>query len=646
MWSPDRYVLLLDNSFDAPLSRLTAALSGLSIVTAPWQRCQASGSGVSIQGAVSYKGGSKLEHSGTITFAPAAIAVIDATPVSLKHGERLAYVTNALWGHCKAALPRWPSWTTRAQQAVEGIWIQHDPRSPTGLTASAAWAQRLVTQRSTFPTQTIDPLCSRTLAPCGVLLTGDSFTLIDGFATNHPDREGQEQLLTHWLNMIGTRAFGAASPIALTSSPFPELFETSRYIDTEYEPLAQPLYIDPSLEVVAAVDDREALHRLVARRRTNRLCANAEDLREVETGVGRACLVQGLRCHCEDLVDFTVLGIGVTPYSEGGFVEVGRKIDGKATVRRGWHRKNCAERLENAGCRAGRVVAMYEVPGDGVQMLDGTVSPEALIVRGFRSTYRVKNLDPLICSLHSTQHTPLVHAYVAQRAIELHRQRGGQRLSELELAHALSQHDASQESLRLLVQGAAPSPHDTSAAAVVRQVRLDVIASQAPRLMATIFQRLADDLHIASQDVDPEVYLRWFARSCGEQLARWHQLRFLYDYHHPGVSRWSPGHIYTLGENNVSLLAEFVDLDTGTFVDDPDEELISILQLPPEDLPVLREGFDFFHQREITATRTVIETLTALLQHSYGALDVNPLAQFDEAYDDGRSRIAATTAAA
>jgi hypothetical protein len=362
------------------------------------------------------------------------------------------------------------------------------------------------------------------------------------------------------------------------------------------------------------------------------LYANAEDQREVETGVGRACLVSGLRSEHSDLVDFTVLGIGVTPYSEGGFVEVGRAIDGKATVRRGWHRKKCAERLEDAGCRAGRVVAMYEVPGNGVKMLDGTISPEALIVRAFRSTYRVKNLDPLICSLHSTQHTPLVHAYVADRAVALHRRRGGQYLNELELAQALGRWDASQESLRLLVNGAAPAVHDTSAAAVVRQVRLDVIAEQTPRLMSLIYQRLAGDLKISEQDVDAAFYLRWFARSCGTQLARWRDMRFLYDYHHPGISRWTLGHIYTLGENNVSLLAEFVDLDTGTFVDDPDEELLSILQLPPEDLPVLRERFDFFHQREVTAAKTVIETLTALLFHSYGHLDVNPLAEFDGAY--------------
>jgi hypothetical protein len=482
------------------------------------------------------------------------------------------------------------------------------------------------------------------LAPCGALLAGDSFGLIDGFATNCPDPEAQQQQLNRWLNTVVARAF-VASPITLTLSPFPELFETSRYIDTEHEPKAKPLYVDPSLELVdpsgAARD--QALSRLVARRRTNRLCANTEDLREVETGVGRACLVSGLRSGRQpDLVDFTVLGVGVTPYSEGGFVEVGRKIDGKATVRRGWHRLRSADRLEDAGCRAGRVLAMYEVPGEGVQMLDGTVSPEALILRGFRSTYRIKNLDPLICSLHSTQHTPLVHAYIADRAAELHRRRGGQRLNDLELAQSLSRWDASQESLRLLVQGEAPHPQDTSAAAVVRQARLDVIAAQTPRLMPIIYQRLAQDLQVSPQDIDAESYLRWFSRSCGMQLARWYELRFLYDYHHPGVSRWSPGHIYTLGENNVSLLAEFPDLDTGTFVDDPDEELLSILQLPPEDLPVLRDQFDFFHNREITATKVVIETLAALLYHSYGRLNVDPIAQFDETYHDGRSRRSAS----
>ena len=632
MWSPDRFVLFLgSHSSDELLSHL-ASLSGLSLVAAPWQQCQVSGSKVSVRGAFSYRGGTRFEYPGTLTFAPALIAVLAPTRPSLQVGERLAYACHALWGHCSnAARLTWPSWATKEQQG-EGVLVEYDPRSPTGLTASAPWASVVVGTPSAAQAIEISPLTSQVLAPCGVLTEGPF--LIDGFASNAPDPAAQQRHIVNWLNTAVANRTQAVPAVTLTSGPFPEMFETSRYIDTEYVSEARALYIDPSLQLDPADQHGQdrTLARLIARRRSNRLYAATEDLREIETGVGRACLVEGLRAGQADLVDFTVLGIGVTPYSEGGFVEVGRKIDGKATVRRGWHRKDCADRLEDAGCRAGRVLAMYEVPGEGVQMLDGTVSPEALILRAFRSTYRVKNLDPLICALHSTQHTPLVHAYVAERALELHRSRGGHTLDEPELAQALSRWDASQESLRLLVQGEAPSPFDTSAAAVVRQARLDVIAAQTPPLMEVIFERLAQDLQLPRQDVTPTSYLRWFARCTGRQLARWRQMRFLYDYHHPGVSRWTLGHIYTLGENNVSLLAEFPDLDTGTFVDDPDDKLLSILQLPPEDIPVLRSNFDFFHQREIIAAKTVLETLTALLYHSYGYLDVAPLNEFDETY--------------
>ena len=185
----------------------------------------------------------------------------------------------------------------------------------------------------------------------------------------------------------------------------------------------------------------------------------------------------------------------------------------------------------------------------------------------------------------------------------------------------------------------APPPFDGLAAALAR--RLAVIRLYAPTLLALARTRLAIEL---GRDPDTERpgnrdYAMWFAEALGRQLAIFYQLRFLHDYHHEGVARWNAGQIHSLGENNLTLLAEFPDLDTGIFLDRPDPEQLDCLFLAKADYDALAAGFATFHQQEVAAARQVVQTLAFI------ALDGDPGGMveaqrcFTAAYQRGRDSL-------
>ena len=95
----------------------------------------------------------------------------------------------------------------------------------------------------------------------------------------------------------------------------------------------------------------------------------------------------------------------------------------------------------------------------------------------------------------------------------------------------------------------------------------------------------------------------------GRQLATFRRLKFLHDYHHPGVARTSAGSLHSLSENNVSLLAEFPDLETGIFVDRPAKEQLDTLFLTAADHDVLKENYGAFHAMERSYARSIVQTL-------------------------------------
>jgi hypothetical protein len=356
--------------------------------------------------------------------------------------------------------------------------------------------------------------------------------------------------------------------------------------------------------------------------------------RLVEPGVGRTVLLDGLAlADRPDLLDFSALGVGVTPYASGGYVNVGRNIDGLAGLDRAQHRRRCAERLEAAGCRAGRVVAVIALGDAKLNLSHARDIPAGIAVRGFRSVLRVKQLDPVAPFLHSHQHAPAAHDFLLHPALDafapsppgtaLHAQKTLLGLETYAINCSLS---------GLVAAALAPPPYAGLAAALVR--RLAVIRAYAPRLLDLACSRLAVELRRdpATERPGRRDYALWFAETLGRQLAVFRRLRFLHDYHQPGVARWTDGQMHSLGENNLTLLAEFPDLDTGIFLDAPDPETLDCLFLTRADYEALSAGFEAFHQRDIAETRIVVRTLAfiALDGDAAGLAEVE--ARFAAAY--------------
>jgi hypothetical protein len=317
-------------------------------------------------------------------------------------------------------------------------------------------------------------------------------------------------------------------------------------------------------------------------------------------------------------VDFSATGAGLTPYSWGGFVDLGTPITGRAALARAEHRRSCADRLEEAGCRAAPVFAIIVLPEEQITMPDDSLSPAAIVVRGFRCVLRVKQLDPVAGFYHSIQHAPLVAEAVLQAA--------GTAVPPADTADillALDEYCAAPDDIRRLVLGrSAAGPSEQA-----RNLRLSLIHAHAPVLLELARRRLARDL---GAGITLRDYVEWFAISLGRTLARWRALRFLHDYHQPGIGRSAPA--FTLVENNVTLLGEFPDLDTGLFVDDPPGRVGAELQLSPSELQQLRHGFSEFHLREVAACRAVAATLAAIALPSSGRPADEAMHCFDAAY--------------
>jgi hypothetical protein len=253
--------------------------------------------------------------------------------------------------------------------------------------------------------------------------------------------------------------------------------------------------------------------------------------------------------------------------------------------------------------------------------------PGCIVVRGFRCVLRVKQLDPIGTFLHSHQHAPAAHEFMLHPAwssvagLPPWTDRPDDPAVALLVQQLLLGMEtyAVRCSLGELVAAAlAPPPSVAMAGALAR--RLAVIRLYAPRLLELARSRLAVELgrDPATERPSSREYAMWFAVSLGRQLATFRRLRFLHDYHQEGMVRWSAAQIHTLGENNLSLLAEFPDLDTGIFLDGPDPEQLDSLFLTRADYDVLDAGFAAFHQRDVAQAREVVQTLAFI------ALDGDP----------------------
>jgi hypothetical protein len=363
-------------------------------------------------------------------------------------------------------------------------------------------------------------------------------------------------------------------------------------------------------------------------------------MRLVEPGVGRSVLVDRLTLRSRpELVDFSALGAGVTPYASGGYANVGRLIDGMAGRDRGLHRRDCAARLEAAGCRAGQVVAVIGLPGCVIRVPHAPEIEAAVVVRGFRCMLRVKQLDPVGHFLHSQQYTPAAHALMLHPFWDAP---GARRAADPLVAWQEQQTLAGLEAYaqtaalgQLAVHALMPPPDAGLGEARAR--RLALVRLYAPVLLGLARARLAVELgrDPESERLDNRFYAAWFADCLGKQLATFRRLRFLHDYHHPGVARTTEGTLHSLSENNVSLLAEFADLETAIFVERFDQAQVDTLFLTRADYEVLEDNYAAFHAVEVARARSVVLTL------AFVALDGDPagiaaaLQGFDAAYAHG-----------
>jgi hypothetical protein len=652
-----------------------AAKSGFRSILGRWHHSEPRHQGVSVRDAFEIDDlGGIRPIPGTVSFRPSLIAVLDSSVPALERGYQLPLGRRAVWSHLEHDVVMAkqsegyrfastdPGGLCVAPNSTIAVGVVETQRTPpflrlgfltliknseTSIKLNNDKALEAVVRKTTveslarlLPMTVVAQRNSvrRIMCPIVVRLGPEDLHISLEILRRDPanvDSTHTEFAILEWLRYL-RRSLTPAPPFSLsqlafdpipptndlelTSEFFPALFQTPKHVWTELVDGAF-LHLDPDLvprNYSDGADCASELRDILFHRRTFAVATAANKSRLVETGVGRACLLDDIKIKSQPhFRDFTVLGVGLTQFSENGFMEMGRTIDGKAALIRAWHRKACAERLENAGCRAGKVVAIIKLASEEIEMSDGKLTPACLAVRAFRCAFRVKQLDSIVCSLHSVQHTPLISAFLTERAHELRFEKGLPDLRGLAddeaLAREIEMQGASQLSLRKLVASPTPSPGNEDWPPLIREVRLELIDSYSRAPLNLAKRRLAEELDVSSQSISDVDYLFWFAKTLGQQLNTWKRLRFLHDYHHRGVSRWQPETLFSLGENNVSLLAEFPDLDTSLFVDDDEEYLMSTLQLQKDDVEFMRGSFSLLHHREVLAAEEVVRTLANIM---------------------------------
>src|SRR5437870_12579013 len=111
---------------------------------------------------------------------------------------------------------------------------------------------------------------------------------------------------------------------------------------------------------------------------------------------------------------FPSTGVARTPYSKEGHQLKAAHIGRFMPLERARHRHRLARALGRVGCRVPETAAIIRLPGLETTMRDESKMPAALMVRGFRSVLRVKQLDPIANLLLSDRHRPAVEGLLRQ----------------------------------------------------------------------------------------------------------------------------------------------------------------------------------------------------------------------------------------
>lgn len=362
--------------------------------------------------------------------------------------------------------------------------------------------------------------------------------------------------------------------------------------------------------------------------------------RFVEPGVGRSVLVDLIRIEGRpDLKDFSVLGAGLTPYSRSGFILTGPDVDGLCSLKKAHHRRRIADRLESAGCRVPASAAIISLPGLEKTWNTGAREPAALLVRGFRTILRVQQLDPLHGFLHSDRHRPLVTAFLLGkhlgqtegRGAAVRQESAAPSRSDWLVLQELRRYSCKRRCIRHLLSGGVNDDLAPSGARrIAMELRLQALRSYAPALLDLAKDRVALELgrdpEIEALDYDE--YAHWFAERVGEQLAIMRKLRFLNDYR-MARDDWD---FNALSESQVSLLAEFIDLDTGIFLDTDD---LDAVLLTKEQFRDLVGGFDEFHASDVEEAKAIVRTLALIACRENTMRADRAVDHFEDAYERG-----------
>ncbi len=410
-------------------------------------------------------------------------------------------------------------------------------------------------------------------------------------------------------------------------------------------PGASFAYLDPDLVGPAlrgeSDEPREVLLRYLGRVITSRPGADPLGARFVEPGVGRSVLVDFLRVRRRpELADFSALGVGLTRYCEGGFYLPGIHIDGLNSLNRALHRASMAMRLEAEGCRTALPVAVVALRGMRNIMPDGRVVEAGILVRGFRSILRVHQLDPLCPFLNSPRHRPLVADFLRRLSGS-----GEEDLAEAgpatpggALLAALFEEPEAVACLcrcpsHIVAERLERERGDARRRELGRGKRLEVTRGYAPILLRLAQEKVAEEL---GRDPEREApsgreYAHWFAERLGEQMARLRDLRFLHEYRLGRGPHMLASH--SLVETNITLLAEFADLDTGIFVDAADAPTLDTLGISREILGDLQDGYDAFHAVDCRQAARIVQTLAFLACDQEPTLAREAVGHFARAYE-------------
>ena len=429
------------------------------------------------------------------------------------------------------------------------------------------------------------------------------------------------------------------------SALLPSLDRGHCYVETRSRKDAELVFIDPKLSGPQFAANTGNARASVLEYLGRTIVEEHEDptdlfgRRYVEPGSGRAYLVDFLRIDDRpELLDFSVIGGGLTPYARGGYIDIGRPVDGKLALGRALHRKRCADRLEELGCRTAPVIAIVVLRDDHISLPNGELPVASLLIRGFRSVLRIKQLDPIACLHHGYRARPNLVSFLTDGRCSLSEEKHPRqsRLREEQLfSIALDRYG---------VSGVLPtiaSDHlygfdrvDPNSRALRCRSRATRLYS--PFLVDVIKFRVA--MEIGRDPVCEPLanleYATWFASTMGRQLALCRRAGFLHDYHQEGIaaSNQLPWWLYSLGENNITLMAELPDLDTGIFVDAPDEGSVEELHLTHRDLAILSRNFYRFHRRDLRIARSAVCTLVTIVCHGQSTAIEPVLRCFESAY--------------